>query len=132
MTIKKYYSLVTVCLFCFLATVSGQTENAERESLAAMIVHYFNKNKHDSIYMLYTAETKKTVTLPKTREFFDKFHKQLGSIREYSFIEEKNYTSKYRAVFEKEIYWMIFSAWKGEVSALYFMIYDGPAPPKKD
>lgn len=132
MTIKKYSTLVLVCLICFLADVTGQASNVLKDAVAARIVHYYNEKKYDSIYTLYTAETKQLITPPKTREFFDKFQKQVGPIKEFSFIEEKDNSTKYRAVFEKEVYWMIFSEWRAEISALYFMVYDGPEPPKKN
>jgi len=129
--INKYSSLLLVCLLCFFASVSGQTE-ASREALTTKIVHYFNGKKYDSLYSLYSAQTKKTVSAPKTREFFDKFHKQQGLLKEYSFIEATSNAAKYRAVFDKGVYWMFLSYWNGEILALYFMPYDGPTPAIKN
>jgi len=132
MTIKKYSPLVLVCLFCFFSDVAGQNGNVLKDAVATRIVHYFNEKKYDSIYSLYTAETKKLVTPPKTREFFDKFQKQTGPIKEYSYIDEINNQSRFRAVFEKEVYWMVFGESRAEISTLYFVPYDGPTPPKKN
>lgn len=94
--------------------------------MAHKIVRLFNEKKYDSIYSLYTAETKKTITLPKTREFFDVFRKQEGILKKVSFIEESGIYSRYRAEFASQNYWMIFSEYLGEISAIYFMVYDGP------
>lgn len=123
----KRIPLFVFFVFGLLPVAWSQSSNVLKDAIAAKMVRLYNEKKYDSIYQMYSPDTKKLITLPKTREFFDKFQKQEGSIQKYTFIEEKDIYSRYRAELAKGgVYWMIFSEYRAEITSLYFMVYDGP------
>jgi murein DD-endopeptidase MepM/ murein hydrolase activator NlpD len=125
---QKKNALILFTLLCCLPFFSlAQLENPFKAAMAAKLVKFYNEKKYDSIYSLYSPETKKLLSLPKTREFFDGFYKLAGPIKEYVFIEDLNEFSRYKASCTKGDYWMIFSEHRAMIGALYYMVYDGPA-----
>ncbi len=115
--------------FLLLALLSckGQKVSSKEDSPADRIVGYYNQEKYDSIFLMFSQEMKESLPLNKTKVFFEQLQQDAGHIEKYQFITTKETASRYRANFQNTVLWLDISQNKyGKIDGLLFSPYDGP------
>lgn len=120
-------SLLFYLFLFFIMACDAQKKDIEKKSIADKVVSYYNNKQYDSVFYAFSPEMKGALPLQSTRDFFEGMYKDGGMLKKIELIENKENFDKYRADFDKGIYWLNISQNKeGKIAGLYITEYDGP------
>lgn len=98
-------NLFLTLTLAFLATnLFAQTETDMYKSVADKFEYFYNNDKHDSVFALFSKEMKEFLPLNKTTDFLKGLKTQMGKITKRQFVKFENGTyASYKTNFEKAV-----------------------------
>ena len=94
--------LTLILLFSlFFVNVYAQLETESSKLLSAKFVKHYNTNQPDSIFGLFSSETKIGLPLDKTKSFINQLHQNFGKINTLTFETYQDGYAAYKTQFEK-------------------------------
>jgi len=81
----KFLILISIAHVSF-----AQTENPENKMAADSFFEYYNAEKYDVIFLMFSSEMKSALPLDKATEFLKGLKSQVGKINHYTFMSYKN------------------------------------------
>lgn len=98
---KKTITTILLCLSFALAF--SQTESMNSKEAISKFKTYYNAVQPDSIYNMFSPETKTKLTLPRTIDFLNRLKSSYGKINSTKFTAYQSAFAVYTTVFEKGI-----------------------------
>jgi murein DD-endopeptidase MepM/ murein hydrolase activator NlpD len=96
--------LLTLTLAILTANLFAQTETAVYKSVADKFEYFYNNDKPDSVFALFSGEMKNFLPLNKTTDFLRGLKTQMGKITKRQFVKYENGTyASYKTNFEKAV-----------------------------
>jgi len=96
--------LLTLTLTILATNLFGQTETAMYKSVADKLEYFYNNDKPDSVFALFSGEMKDFLPLNKTTDFLRGLKTQMGKITKRQFVKYENGTyASYKTNFEKAV-----------------------------
>lgn len=100
---RKIFLILTVTLS--ISKSFGQTVNATYKRIADEFEAYYNSEKYDSIFAMFSVEMANALPLDKTKEFFTGLNGQAGKITQIEFIKYEMQTyASYKTQFERALF----------------------------
>ena len=96
-------------LIFITVSVKAQTEKTENNIVAQKFETFYNAEKFDSIFEMFSFEMRKYLPKEKANEFFNNTQQQVGKIVTREFINQKLAVSKYKTTFEHATLTLIIS-----------------------
>ncbi len=88
-----------------LINISGQTEKEIYKTTADKFETFYNAEKYDSIFAIFSTEMQNALPLDKTKDFFTGLKSQAGNITKRQFYKYENGTyALYKTNFERALY----------------------------
>jgi CubicO group peptidase (beta-lactamase class C family) len=82
----------------------AQTEKPENKIATEQFVEYYNAEKYDEIFSMFSSEMQSALSLEKITEFLTNLQTQVGHINNQKFIKYKNGTyASYKTEFERAV-----------------------------
>lgn len=85
-------------------SLSGQTEKAVYKAVADQFTAYYNNNRFDSIFMLFSPDMQKALPLDKTNDFLSGLKRQAGQIIQREFTRYQQTYASYKTRFERSLF----------------------------
>ncbi|MCX6151344.1 MAG: peptidoglycan DD-metalloendopeptidase family protein [Ignavibacteriales bacterium] len=97
--------LLTLSLALLASTLFAQTEKAVYKSVADKLEYFYNTEKYDSVFALFSSEMQNFLPLNKTIDFLTGLKSQAGKITKRQFVKYVNGTyASYKTNFERALY----------------------------
>lgn len=99
---KKALLILTLSLIiqmCF-----GQPENAAYKRIGNKFEAFYNSEKYDSIFAMFSTEMAQYLPLDKTRDFLKGLNSQVGKISQRQFVKYQATYASYKTNFERAIF----------------------------
>ncbi len=94
--------IILAVLLSFTFSIAfAQTENTQSKYVLIKFEKYYNAGQPDSIFALFSAETKTALPLEKTRNFLTQLKTRYGNMTNHTFLGYQASFAQYKAVFEK-------------------------------
>lgn len=123
----KHVSLPTILLAIVFSSCRAQVKNPSTDDVTIKLVGYYNHAAYDSIFHLFSQEMQRALPLNKTIEFFTGLNNEAGLLARNKFVDTLKNFSRYRADFDKGIFWLNIAVDKeGKIDGLNLRAYDGP------
>ena len=118
--------------FALLATYSfSQSESKNSHYALDRFEKYYNEMQFDSIYAMFSEDTKIALPLDKTRGFLNKLSKGYGKITKRTFLTNQDAFAVYKTELEKGIITLNIAVDnKGAITGLYAKPYENDSSPK--
>ena len=114
----------------FVANVNAQIETANSKLLSAKFVKYYNANQPDSIFGLFSSETKIGLPLDKTKSFINQLQQNFGNINGLTFENYQNGYGAYKTKFEKGLLSLSIAVKEQQIIGLAAKPYQAAQLPK--
>jgi murein DD-endopeptidase MepM/ murein hydrolase activator NlpD len=99
----KNLSLVILIFIPFLS--SGQTEKETSQKISSEFEEFYNSDKYQNIFDLFSAEMKAALPIEQTVDFLKGLKRQAGKIEKREFIKYENGTyASYKTNFEQAVF----------------------------
>ncbi|TBR18277.1 MAG: DUF3887 domain-containing protein [Chitinophagaceae bacterium] len=87
------------------SSVFGQPERVSYKMVSRQFEQHYNNHNYDSIFFMFSEETKKALPLEKTIEFLSGLNAQVGKIKQREFLKYENGTfAAYKTSFERGLF----------------------------
>lgn len=97
--------LILFFIQLMLINISGQTEKEIYKTTADKFETFYNAEKYDSIFAIFSTEMQNALPLDKTKDFFTGLKSQAGNITKRQFYKYENGTyALYKTNFERALY----------------------------
>src|SRR5690606_5317169 len=96
-----------ILIFIFIVAASGaypQTDTKASNPALKKFLKFYSQNKADSIFNLFSEDTKAALPLDKTKQLVAQLHNQLGSIVKSEYLPGTPEYNVYKNFFEKPGY----------------------------
>ena len=97
----KYPFLFALCCLCITGTCLAQ--NQAQNTTANKILGYYNAAHYDSIWQLFSGESKPKIPQDKTIEFFASVQSKYGNIMKATYDHNKGHIATYKLNFENGV-----------------------------
>ena len=94
---NKYFLYLVISLSAMHAAAQKNYEGISERFLV-----YYNAEKPDSIFAIYSAELKEKLPIEKTRAVFSGLHVQFGDLRSLDLLKQDSGFNAYKAVFSHQ------------------------------
>jgi murein DD-endopeptidase MepM/ murein hydrolase activator NlpD len=101
--------ILTVTLSLCMTMVFAQTEMPTYRNVAMNFEKFYNSEKYDSIFFMFSKEMQSAVPLDKTKEFLTNLHLQAGKIQKTEFVKYESTYAVYKTQFDKTVFALNFS-----------------------
>ena len=101
---KEMKIILTVTLALFMTTVFGQTETPAYKNVSDKFEKFYNAEKYDSIYSIFSKEMQSALPLEKTKYFLAGLNLQAGKIQKREFVKYKSTYAIYKTQFDKTLF----------------------------
>ena len=96
--------LLSLIIALFGLTLWGQTEKSEYKTVTDKFTTFYNQEKYDSVFFMFSVEMKDALPQSKTAVFLAGLKSQAGQITRMQFLKYENGTyAKYKTNFEKAL-----------------------------
>jgi murein DD-endopeptidase MepM/ murein hydrolase activator NlpD len=99
---KKIFLILALTLI--VSKILGQTENSAYKKIADRFEDYYNSEKYDSIFAMFSTEMVNALPLDKTREFLIGLNSQVGKITKRQFVNYQATYASYKTNFERALF----------------------------
>ena len=99
---RKIFLILT--LIFIVSNNYGQIEKVTYKTIADKFETYYNIEKYDSIFAMFSTEMKNALPLDKTNEFFTGLKTQAGKITKRQFIKYQATYATYKTNFERALF----------------------------
>lgn len=99
---KKLLLIFTLALI--VGKTHGQTENSAYKKIADKFEVYYNSEKYDSIFAMFSTEMAGFLPLDKTKEFLTGLNSQVGKITKRQFVNYQATYASYKTNFERALF----------------------------
>ncbi|MEP7198122.1 MAG: peptidoglycan DD-metalloendopeptidase family protein [Saprospiraceae bacterium] len=96
--------LLTLTLTFVMTNLWGQTEKPNYKTIADKFEIFYNGEKPDSIFAMFSDEMQKALPIDKTTEFITGLNSQVGKIIKRHFIKYQTSYASYKTNFEKALF----------------------------
>ena len=96
--------LFTLTLILIMTNLWGQTEKPNYKAIADKFEIYYNSEKSDSIFAIFSEEMQKALPIDKTTEFINSLNSQVGKITKRQFIKYQSSYASYKTNFERGLF----------------------------
>ncbi len=97
-------TVLTFALTFFMTNLFGQTEKSSYKTIADNFEMFYNLNKTDSIFAMFSVEMQKALPINKTIEFITGLNLQVGKITKRQFVKYNSSYASYKTNFEKGLF----------------------------
>jgi murein DD-endopeptidase MepM/ murein hydrolase activator NlpD len=118
------FNLLTLLFSLIAYTTFAQTETANSKAVTSKFVKYYNANQPDSVFNLFSAETKIGLPLDKTKAFLGQLHNNFGNINALNFEAYKNGYGTYKAQFDKGLLTLSIAVAEQSITGLFAKPYE--------
>lgn len=87
-----------------MATVFGQTEMPTYKNVSENFEKFYNSEKYDSIFSMFSKEMQSALPLDKTKEFLTGLNSKAGRIQKREFVKYKSTYAIYKTQFDKTLF----------------------------
>ncbi|MGV8138569.1 MAG: isochorismatase family protein [Mangrovibacterium sp.] len=94
-------TLLILTLILNISLAIGQTESARHKKVADLFEAFYNSEKYDSIFALFSNEMANYLPKDKTMEFLSGLNAQAGKIQERQFMNYQSTAAIYKTKFER-------------------------------
>jgi murein DD-endopeptidase MepM/ murein hydrolase activator NlpD len=95
---------LTLTLALIISKIFGQTENSAYKKIADRFEAYYNSEKYDSIFAMFSTEMANYLPLDKTKEFLTGLNSQVGKITKRQFVNYQATYASYKTNFERALF----------------------------
>jgi uncharacterized protein len=95
--VNKYLLYTAISLSAMSATAQKNYDGISEKFLV-----YYNAEKPDSVFAIYSAELKEKLPIEKTRAVFSGLHIQFGELRSLDLVKQDSGFNSYKAVFSHQ------------------------------
>lgn len=95
--------LLILTLTLIVSKIFGQTENVTYKKIADKFEAYYNSEKYDSIFSMFSTEMANFLPLDKTKEFLTGLNSQAGKITKRQFVNYQSTYASYKTNFERAL-----------------------------
>lgn len=121
MSIKK--ALLAIIILAYTSTGRSQTLE-DYNTVMHQFQYYLNHQQFDSIFTLFSDKVKQIMPLNKTIENFSKLYAQLGEIKSYNLISQKDSLNSYKVDFRSSTFTLLLALNKeNKMETLRFLPY---------
>jgi len=99
---KKIYAVVIIC--CFAATLQAQDQPANFKTAITRFKQFYNGNKPDSIFGMFSPEMKESLPLDKFKTTTEQLKNQLGDLSQTDLLKFSKPLAIYKASFAKAVF----------------------------
>ena len=92
---------ILIFLLVIFAASTSVAQN-RYEEIANKFIIFYNKQKPDSLFNLYTPELKEKLTIEKTKTILEGLHVQYGDLRSLDLIKQDSGFNSYKASFSHQ------------------------------
>lgn len=96
--------ILTITLTFVMTNLFGQTEKSSHKTIADKFEMFYNTDKADSIFAMFSDEMKKALPFDKTTEFITGLKSQVGKITKRQFIKYQSSYASYKTNFERGLF----------------------------
>ena len=96
--------ILTITLTFVMTNLFGQTEKPSYKTIADKFEMFYNTDKADSIFALFSDEMQKALPFDKTTEFIRGLNSQVGKITKRQFIKYQSSYASYKTNFERGLF----------------------------
>lgn len=96
--------LLILTLVFIVGKIFGQTENSTYKKIADRFEVYYNSEKYDSIFSMFSIEMANALPLDKTKEFLTGLNSQVGKITKRQFVNYQSTYASYKTNFERALF----------------------------
>jgi hypothetical protein len=97
-------TILTVTLTIFINAVLGQTEMPTYKNVSDKFENFYNAEKYDSVFLLFSKEMQSALPAEKTNEFFTNLNLQAGKMQKREFIKYESGYAIYKTQFDKILF----------------------------
>lgn len=83
---------------------NGQTEDIVYKSIADQFEQFYNEQRSDSIFAMFSDKTQKALPMDKTSAFLSGLYSQVGKIKQREFVKYQSTYASYKTHFEKALF----------------------------
>lgn len=124
-------AILVLTLILNVSLTFGQTENARYKKIADLFEAYYNSEKYDSVFALFSAEMASFLPKAKTAEFLAGLNAQAGRITERQFLNYQSTAALYKTKFERALMTLSISIDdNSRINGLYIRPYTGENLPE--
>lgn len=87
----------------------SQGENKAEQKVSALFERYYNENKSDSVFSLFSAQMREALPFDKTKSFLDGMAAQAGKITKREFTGHEQSYAVYKTTFERAVFNLLIS-----------------------
>ncbi|WP_158827074.1 alpha/beta fold hydrolase [Mucilaginibacter lacusdianchii] len=121
---KKIFFLLTLLAGCVITSPAQSTEPAAYRTALNKFMRYYNRNQADSIFNMFTAETKAQIPADKNQQMLAQLQSQIGGLQQATFVGMDEGIATYKADFQKSTLAMKISLnGRGQIGGLLFDNY---------
>jgi murein DD-endopeptidase MepM/ murein hydrolase activator NlpD len=97
--------LLSLMLTLLVSNLFGQTEKAVYKTIADKFENFYNNEKYDSVFAMFSSEMQNFLPLNKTTDFLTGLKSQAGQIKKRQFVKYENGTyASYKTNFERALF----------------------------
>ena len=96
--------ILTITLTFVMTNLFGQTEKSSYKTIADKFEMFYNTDKADSIFAMFSDEMQKALPFDKTTEFITGLNSQVGKITKRQFIKYQSSYASYKTNFERGLF----------------------------
>jgi fermentation-respiration switch protein FrsA (DUF1100 family) len=121
---KKIFFLLTLLAGCAFTSPAQSTEPLTYRTALNKFMLYYNRNQADSIFNMFTTETKAQIPADKNRQMLGQLQNQIGGLQQATFQGMEQGIATYKADFQKSTLAMKISLNNsGKIGGLLFDNY---------
>lgn len=96
--------LLILTLLFLMHDTSGQSEQSKYKAVADKFVDFYNQDKPDSIFAMFSDDMKKFLPISETIKYFTDLKAGAGKIKKREFIKYESSFALYKTTFERTLY----------------------------
>lgn len=123
--------ILTLTLALFMTAVFGQTEMSTYKNVSDKFEKFYNAEKYDSIFSMFSKEMQGALPVQKTKDFFINLNLQAGKIQKREFVKYNSTYAIYKTQFDKTLLALNISVDNdSKINGLLVNVFKGESLPK--